>query len=265
MRLYIFATIFAILSSSATAELQCDRQLLSKMATEIISNRQNLKKFGPSQFGGDAAYLMLRSGRMNEIQLFDAMGDGQVDLEWARQHHDLWVADKGDGDREASLHKGVGVLCRVAALGLALVLLPLAAERVLLARVLARVVLARPAAAAAARRKLAAGVDGVELGPVRGAVVDAGAVVADLREPAHAFVREVEAADVRARDAEARVRRLDGRLDGELAVGHEGRGRGLFKCASSERQTLRRCIALSRYSLPLGTPLSLAGKARTPT
>lgn len=24
---------------------------------------------------------------------FDAMGNGQVDLEWARQHHDLWVAD----------------------------------------------------------------------------------------------------------------------------------------------------------------------------
>ena len=41
--------------------------------------------------------------------------------------------------------------------------------------------------------------------------------------------------------------------------------RGLFKCASSERQTLRRCIALSRYSLPLGTPLSLAEKARTTT
>ena len=41
--------------------------------------------------------------------------------------------------------------------------------------------------------------------------------------------------------------------------------RGLFKCASSERQTLRRCIALSHYSLPLGTPLSLAEKARTKT
>lgn len=77
MRLYIFATIFAILSSGATAELQCDRQLLSEMATEIISNRQNLKKFGPSQFGGDAAYLMMRSGRMNEIQLVNAMGDGR--------------------------------------------------------------------------------------------------------------------------------------------------------------------------------------------
>lgn len=24
---------------------------------------------------------------------FDAMGNGQVDLEWARQHHDLWVAE----------------------------------------------------------------------------------------------------------------------------------------------------------------------------
>lgn len=24
---------------------------------------------------------------------FDAMGDGEVDLEWARQHHDLWVAE----------------------------------------------------------------------------------------------------------------------------------------------------------------------------
>ena len=34
---------------------------------------------------------------------YDAMGNGQVDLEWARQHHDLWVAEveakegKGDG------------------------------------------------------------------------------------------------------------------------------------------------------------------------
>ena len=25
---------------------------------------------------------------------FDAMGDGQVDLEWARQHHDLWVEEE---------------------------------------------------------------------------------------------------------------------------------------------------------------------------
>jgi formate dehydrogenase subunit gamma len=24
---------------------------------------------------------------------FDAMGNGQVDVEWARQHHDLWVAE----------------------------------------------------------------------------------------------------------------------------------------------------------------------------
>jgi formate dehydrogenase subunit gamma len=24
---------------------------------------------------------------------YDAMGNGQVDLEWARQHHDLWVAE----------------------------------------------------------------------------------------------------------------------------------------------------------------------------
>lgn len=33
---------------------------------------------------------------------YDAMGDGQVDLEWARQHHDLWVAEveakQGKGD-----------------------------------------------------------------------------------------------------------------------------------------------------------------------
>ena len=33
---------------------------------------------------------------------FDAMGNGQVDLEWARQHHDLWVAEveakQGKGD-----------------------------------------------------------------------------------------------------------------------------------------------------------------------
>ena len=80
MHLYIFATIFAVLSSAASAELQCDRQLLSEMATEIISNRQNLikiKKIGISHFGGDAAYLMLRSGRMNEIQLVNAMGDGR--------------------------------------------------------------------------------------------------------------------------------------------------------------------------------------------
>ncbi|MFO7529596.1 MAG: formate dehydrogenase subunit gamma [Marinobacter sp.] len=27
---------------------------------------------------------------------FDAMGNGQVDLEWARQHHDLWVAEVED-------------------------------------------------------------------------------------------------------------------------------------------------------------------------
>lgn len=32
---------------------------------------------------------------------FDAMGNGHVDLEWARQHHDLWVADV-----EAKQHKG---------------------------------------------------------------------------------------------------------------------------------------------------------------
>lgn len=25
---------------------------------------------------------------------FDAMGSGQVDLEWARQHHDLWVEEE---------------------------------------------------------------------------------------------------------------------------------------------------------------------------
>jgi len=25
---------------------------------------------------------------------FDAMGNGQVDLEWARQHHDLWVEEE---------------------------------------------------------------------------------------------------------------------------------------------------------------------------
>jgi formate dehydrogenase subunit gamma len=25
---------------------------------------------------------------------FDAMGNGQVDLEWARQHHDLWVEER---------------------------------------------------------------------------------------------------------------------------------------------------------------------------
>jgi len=32
---------------------------------------------------------------------FDAMGNGQVDLEWARQHHDLWVAEE-----EAKQSKG---------------------------------------------------------------------------------------------------------------------------------------------------------------
>jgi hypothetical protein len=77
MRLYIFATIFAILSSGATAELQCDRQLLSEMASEIIFERQNLTGFGPAQYGGHAAYLMLRSGRMNEIQLVNAIGEGR--------------------------------------------------------------------------------------------------------------------------------------------------------------------------------------------
>ena len=25
---------------------------------------------------------------------FDAMGSGHVDLEWARQHHDLWVEEE---------------------------------------------------------------------------------------------------------------------------------------------------------------------------
>ena len=33
---------------------------------------------------------------------YDAMGNGQVDLEWARQHHDLWVeevqAKQGKGE-----------------------------------------------------------------------------------------------------------------------------------------------------------------------
>ena len=77
MRLYIFATIFAILSSSATAELQCDRQLLGEMASEIILKRQNLTGFGPRHYGGHAAYLMLRSGRMNEIQLVNAIDEGR--------------------------------------------------------------------------------------------------------------------------------------------------------------------------------------------
>jgi formate dehydrogenase subunit gamma len=35
---------------------------------------------------------------------FDAMGNGQVDVEWARQHHDLWVAEV-----EAKQSKGESV------------------------------------------------------------------------------------------------------------------------------------------------------------
>ena len=77
MRLYIFTAIFAVWSSGATAELQCDRQLLSEMSSEIILERQNLTGFGPRVYGGYAAYLMLRSGNMNEIQLVNAIGEGR--------------------------------------------------------------------------------------------------------------------------------------------------------------------------------------------
>jgi len=38
---------------------------------------------------------------------FDAMGDGQVDLEWARQHHDLWVAEV-EAEQAAKAAKGGG-------------------------------------------------------------------------------------------------------------------------------------------------------------
>ena len=37
------------------------------------------------------AHIYIGSGGMEGA--FDAMGNGQVDLEWARQHHDLWVAE----------------------------------------------------------------------------------------------------------------------------------------------------------------------------
>jgi formate dehydrogenase subunit gamma len=30
---------------------------------------------------------------------FEAMGEGSVDLNWAKQHHPLWVAREGAGER----------------------------------------------------------------------------------------------------------------------------------------------------------------------
>ena len=37
---------------------------------------------------------------------FDAMGSGQVDLNWAREHHDLWIEDKLARRGEDAVHGG---------------------------------------------------------------------------------------------------------------------------------------------------------------
>ena len=37
---------------------------------------------------------------------FDAMGSGEVDLNWAREHHNLWVSDLEQKGRVADLQKG---------------------------------------------------------------------------------------------------------------------------------------------------------------
>jgi formate dehydrogenase subunit gamma len=40
-------------------------------------------------------------GTLGMVGAFDAMGSGQVDENWAREHHDLWLAESGQGAKPA--------------------------------------------------------------------------------------------------------------------------------------------------------------------
>ena len=38
------------------------------------------------------------------MRFFEAMGSGTVDVNWAREHHVLWLEEAGAQDRAASAH-----------------------------------------------------------------------------------------------------------------------------------------------------------------
>lgn len=76
--------------SGVSAELQCDRDLLVDMASEILAVRGELKGFSGSSVGGDAAYFLMRYGIMDAAKALDALQTGRP----YRQADDLVIAHR---------------------------------------------------------------------------------------------------------------------------------------------------------------------------
>ncbi|WP_428515614.1 hypothetical protein [Roseovarius sp.] len=74
--LHVIAAL-ALSASSAMAQMQCDRDLLLDMATEVIDSRADLPGLSGRSTGGDAAYLLLRYGGMNAQDLTKALAAGR--------------------------------------------------------------------------------------------------------------------------------------------------------------------------------------------
>ena len=77
MRHAVLAIALVALGSAATAEVQCNRDLLLGMAAEILEKRGDLRGFSGNRIGGNAAYFMLRYGDKSPEKIKEALQTGR--------------------------------------------------------------------------------------------------------------------------------------------------------------------------------------------
>lgn len=77
MRTWVFVVAFMAFGSGATADGQCDRDLLIQLAAEILSKRGELTGFTGGRVGGDAAYFMLRYAKMDAADAMSLLQTGR--------------------------------------------------------------------------------------------------------------------------------------------------------------------------------------------
>ena len=97
MRGFLFPlAILAGTSALAAAPMTCDRDLLFDMAHEVLITRADLPGLAAGNVGGEAAYLLLRSGQITQAEAADLLSAGRA----YRQADDLFQAYAiAQGDR----------------------------------------------------------------------------------------------------------------------------------------------------------------------
>jgi hypothetical protein len=79
MRSLLFPlAVLAATSPLAAAPMTCDRDLLFDMAREVLVSRADLPGLAGGNVGGEAAYLLLRSGQITQAEAAELLSAGRA-------------------------------------------------------------------------------------------------------------------------------------------------------------------------------------------